>query len=155
MQRVNLTSQIPKWVIFALLILSLIGFSDSSYLTFKHYQGEIPPCSILEGCEVVTTSEYSIVGGVPVALLGALFYLSVFLFTFLYFDSQNPKFLVLAALLTPFGFIASVLFVYIQLFVLGAICVYCMGSAVTSTLLFVGGLLILKRMSWTLEQLDN
>ena len=63
-----------------LIIISLIaflGFLDSTFLTIKHYQGTLPPCSLALGCEKVLTSQYSTIGNVPIALLGAAFYLAV------------------------------------------------------------------------------
>ena len=54
-----LSPKIPKWIIAAFFISALIGFIDASFLTIEHYRGVVPPCSIISGCEKVTTSEYS------------------------------------------------------------------------------------------------
>ncbi|KKS25085.1 MAG: Vitamin K epoxide reductase [Candidatus Jorgensenbacteria bacterium GW2011_GWF2_41_8] len=80
---------IPNWVIFALIAVSLIGLADSSYLAAKHYLGSPINCSIFNGCEVVTTSPYSVILGVPVALFGVLYYFSFLLLTILYLDSKK------------------------------------------------------------------
>ncbi|MEK7590145.1 MAG: vitamin K epoxide reductase family protein [Patescibacteria group bacterium] len=128
----------------ALLIISFIGFLDATYLTVQHYRGLPPECSIVEGCEEVVTSKYAVMFGVPVALLGGIYYLTIFILSIIYLDSKNKSIIKLAALLTAAGLIASIGFVYLQLFVIKAICVYCMFSAATSTTLFVLGLYILK-----------
>ena len=125
------------------LTLSLIGFLDASYLAVKHYLGEPVVCSLLEGCEEVLTSKYAIVAGVPVALFGVFYYLAVFILIILYCDTGKTQFLRFAAYLTILGFAASLWFVYLQLFVIGAICLYCMASAITSTILFMLGLFII------------
>jgi len=125
------------------LTLSLIGFLDASYLAAKHYLGEPVVCSLLEGCEEVLTSKYAIVAGVPVALFGVFYYLAVFILIILYWDTGKTQFLRFAAYLTILGFAASLWFVYLQLFVIGAICLYCMASAITSTILFMLGLFII------------
>ncbi|OGF49097.1 hypothetical protein A3I36_04610 [Candidatus Giovannonibacteria bacterium RIFCSPLOWO2_02_FULL_45_28] len=125
------------------LTLSLIGFLDASYLAVKHYLGEPVVCSLLEGCEEVLTSKYAIVAGVPVALFGVFYYLAVFILIILYWDTGKTQFLRFAAYLTILGFAASLWFVYLQLFVIGAICLYCMASAITSTILFMLGLFII------------
>ena len=74
----------PK-LAFAFLFVSFFGFLDATYLTINHYQGKIPPCSIVVGCEIVTTSRYSLFLNIPVALIGAIYYLTVFVLTVLYF----------------------------------------------------------------------
>ncbi len=126
------------------LIISAIGFIDAAYLTTQHYLGAPVACSILKGCEQVTTSQYSLIFGVPVALLGALYYLTILVLSVAYLDSRKQSILKLAARLTLIGFLASLYFVYLQIFVIKAICLYCMGSATTSTLLFIFGLISLK-----------
>lgn len=137
---------IPKWIPVTMAVLSFIGFLDASYLAAKHYLGEVPDCSILKGCEIVTTSEYAVILGVSIALLGALYYLAIFLGTVLYLDSKRALVLKLVALLPVAGFAFSLYLVYLMLFVLDAICLYCMGSATTSTLLFILSLLIFNRI---------
>lgn len=133
----------PKRIIVALLAASLIGFIDAAYLTAKHYLGAPPPCGRFGGCETVTTSEYAAIAGVPIALLGAVYYLAVFLSVIAYLDTRRPGILRMTAGVTAVGFIASVWFVYLQLFVIKAICPYCMLSAFASTVLFIAGMTVL------------
>lgn len=121
------------------LIISLLGFLDASYLAIEHYQGKVPPCTIVIGCEIVTTSRYSVVWSIPVALLGSLYYLSIFVLTLVYFETKNNKLLKFIAQYTIIGFLASLWFMYAQFFILRALCIYCVGSAITSTLLFIIG----------------
>ncbi len=140
----------PAWVPWLFLSVSLIGFIDATYLTIEHYLGNIPLCSLTSGCENVLTSQYSIVFGIPVALLGAAYYLLIFLSTIAYFDTKDSKILQAIAILTPIGFLMSVWFVYTQLYILKAICEYCMLSAATSTILFIGGTEVFAR--WISKQ---
>lgn len=122
------------------LIISAIGFLDALYLTVEHYSGNVPPCSI-EGCEIVLTSTYATVGGiVPVSLLGVLYYGTILFLAIAFLDRKNPRLLHRAALLSPIGFIVSLFLVYLQLFVIKNICLYCMVSAGTSTGLFLIGI---------------
>ncbi len=125
--------------------VSFIGFLDAAYLTANHYFGIPLVCSVIQGCERVTTSAYSTVFGVPVALLGALYYVIIFFLTVWYIDSRRLDVFFTAARMTSVGMIASLWFVSIQLFVLKAICIYCMTSALTSTILFAIGAYTLKR----------
>ncbi len=126
-------------------VVAFVGFVDASYLTAEHVLGGTPACSILEGCEVVTTSEYSTIGPIPIALLGALYYLTVLIGAFLYIDKKNEKILKAVSYLPIAGAATSLGLVYLMIFVLDAICIYCMGSALTSTILFGVGLYILKK----------
>lgn len=133
-----------KWFALGFLILSFLGFLDATYLAVKHYLGTPINCSILEGCEKVATSPYATIGGTPVALLGAIYYIAMFLLIVAYFDTKRETILSFVARLTPIGFLASVWFVYLQLFVIKAICLYCIISAITSTALFILGLFVIK-----------
>lgn len=128
-----------------MLGVSILGFLDAAYLSLEHFLGRVPPCSIVEGCEQVTTSVYSIIAGVPVALLGAVFYLTVLVLSIVYLDTKRNGPLTFVACLTIIGFVASLAFVYIQLFVIHAICIYCMFSALTSTTLFILGMMVLRK----------
>ena len=138
-----------KIIAIVFLIISFIGFLDSSYLTVQHYRGEPLSCAIFTGCETVAESKYAMVGPIPLALLGLLYYLAIFILTVAYFDTKKERLLLLAALFTIPGFLASVYFVYLQLFVIKAICLYCIISAVSSTILFGFGLLTITKRNQT------
>jgi len=135
---------IPKSVVLAFLIVSLLGFLDATYLTAKHYLGEAPACSMIEGCEKVLTSSYATVGRVPVALMGAFYYLAIFFLTVAYLDTKRKGLLYFTARLTMVGFLVSLGLIYLQLFVIKAICLYCLASAASSTVLFGLGVFVLK-----------
>jgi uncharacterized membrane protein len=128
-----------------LLIVALLGFADATYLTVEHYQGVIPPCSVVSGCETVLTSAYSVIAGVPVSLLGAVFYFIVLVGVFSFLESKKTVLLKWSLLFTIFGILFSLWFIYVQAFILGAWCLYCLGSALTSTILFVTACISLKK----------
>lgn len=118
------------------LLLSLIGLGDSFYLALKHFQPVNPleKCGITGGsCDLVLRSSYSEIFGIPLAVIGVLYYL-IMLVAFLVYNQKAKR---IASATSLVGFVASLYFVYIQLVVIGAICEYCMLSAVVSTLLFV------------------
>lgn len=133
-----------KKLSISLIVISILGFFDATYLTIEHFLGRIPPCSVVSGCESVLTSSYATIAGVPVALIGSIFYFVMFVLAMIYIDTKKDIFLKLMILLSVPAFLATLGFVYLQLFVIKAICLYCMGSAVTSTLLFVLSAYILK-----------
>ncbi len=126
-----------KWVMIGWLALSWVGFLDATYLAIQHYRGASLRCFELSHCDEVTGSRYAVIGGIPIALLGAVYYLSILLLTVAYFDTKNTRILSIIPLLTVLGFLASLVLVYLQVFVIHAICLYCMFSALTSTALFI------------------
>lgn len=138
-------SGIPKWILVSLFGLALLGFIDATYLTAEHYLGKIPPCSLVEGCETVLTSAYAAIFGIPTALFGSLFYFAVFILLIAYRETKSPAFIAALLVVSSLGFLASLGFVYLQLFVVRAICLYCMASAATSTLIFALSALAFKR----------
>lgn len=142
--------KIHSWLIIAFLVVSFLGFLDATYLTAQHYLGTIPPCVITTGCETVLTSEHNAVFGIPVALLGAVYYLLLFLLAAFSLDMKR-EIIRFAALFTPIGFLASLYFVYLQLFVIKEICSYCIVSATTSTILFIFGILIIRSSKSTTD----
>jgi uncharacterized membrane protein len=140
--------QSPKssnWVGYVFALLGITGFFDSGYLAIKHYSGDSIACSIFKGCDIVTTSVYSEIWGIPVALIGVVYYLTILILSIIFLDTDKIKYLFLASRLTVVGFIASAVFVYLQLFVIKALCLYCLISATTSSILFVLGILLLKK----------
>ena len=138
---------LPKtpWLPAVMLLVSILGFIDATYLTVTHYTGVAIPCTITHGCDIVTKSAYAEVLGVPVALLGSVFYLVVFAILFLAIDNNSTKLLRLAGRLTLVGFLSSLWFLFVQAFLLHAFCQWCIGSAVSSTLLFILGFFVLPR----------
>lgn len=138
---------LPTKLAIFLLIVALLGFADATYLTVEHYKGDIPPCTIVAGCETVLTSSYSVITGVPVSLLGAIFYFVMLVGIFSFIESKKTGLLKWALLLTIFGFLFTLWFTYVQAFIIGAFCLYCLGSALTSTVLFVTAVIIFKKYS--------
>lgn len=126
-----------KVLVSLFAFLSLLGFADASYLTAKHYLGTSIPCSILNGCDTVTTSAYSMVGPIPIALLGALYYFTVFVLSAYALSMNSKKAAYSASLITAAGFLTSLYLVYLQIFVIEALCLYCMISAAISIILFL------------------
>src|SRR5437879_12290302 len=79
----------------AFAIVSVAGLADATYLTVQALTGETLSCGGSPDCFRVLGSSYAKVGGIPVAMLGALAYFSVLTFaTFAAFGyARGPKFL--------------------------------------------------------------
>ena len=127
----------------AMIVLATVGFFVAFFLTAEHYLGEVPPCSFLSGCEEVTTSKYAQVSGVPISLFGAGYFLAVAALLLAYLQGYGRKLFQTAGVLVSAGAVIAVGLIYLQVGVLGAICIYCVTSDTISLLLFV--LFILAR----------
>lgn len=138
-------SKIPNKAVISLLVLALLGFIDATYLAIEHYRGVIPPCSLVSGCEVVLSSPYSLLFGVPVALFGSIYYLFILISTFAYLEGGHEKILRLALFVTVIGLIMSIWFVSVQAFIIHSYCMYCLASATISTIIFVMAVILLKK----------
>jgi uncharacterized membrane protein len=116
-----------------LIVITVIGMCWASYLTYVHYSGTTPLCSLKgDPCAAVQKSRYSELAGVPVALIGAIGYL-VILASLLVSDGERARFATAALTLGGFGF--SVYLTYREVFSLHKICEDCVASAVIMTIL--------------------
>jgi uncharacterized membrane protein len=114
--------------------VSLIGLADAIYLTVQHVTGESVRCTIVSGCSEVLSSPYATVRGIPLALIGAAAYFTAFsLATLAAFSCQLAgKILVV---LVGLMLLTTVWLFYLQAFVIGHFCQFCLlSAAVTITL---------------------
>ncbi len=139
-----------------LFLASLGGILDTVFLVDSHYNDpavcNTPFLSSIFGipvdCGQVTTSEYSVLFGLPISFYGLLYYITVFMV--LYFEPRletmvkryettYPTFLLL---LTSTGFVVSTALLIIQVAILKLICLYCLISIVTSYTLFATSVVV-------------
>lgn len=138
-------ARIPSWLFWLIMISASIGFLDAGYLSYQHYiasyeEGVSVVCVVGEpgSCNAVLQSQYAEVLGIPLAYIGVLYYLTILVTTIIVsrFKKVHAWYLLQSVLVT--GFFASLYFVYLQLFVIYSICIYCMVSASVTTAMFVG-----------------
>ena len=111
--------------------VALAGLGIAGYLTVVHYSGGDPVCAVAHGCATVQQSEYASLGGVPVAVLGLLGYLAVLVAL----ARDGEAWRTAAAFLSLAGLGFSGWLTYVELAVLEAVCIWCVGSAICMTLL--------------------
>lgn len=133
-----------RWSVGAILILSFCGIAVSAYLAQSEATGNALICDIqsLSGCNAVVTSEYSRIFGISLADFGLLFYAILFVaaaFELVLFNWVLRRLLQLFALV---GIIASLYSVYTQVFIINALCIYCLTSALLTFLILIGASLI-------------
>lgn len=122
----------------AILIVTLIGLADASYLTFVHYEGfgALLCAGAHHGhssCETVQSSIWSELDGIPVALLGLIGYATL-LVSYRIPGDPGRAFGFMVALI-GFGF--SAYLTYREAHSIHAYCEWCLGSAACLTILVV------------------
>ena len=120
----------------AAALVSLAGLADSIYLTVEHLSGRSVKCTIVSGCSEVLSSPYATVRGIPLALIGAAAYFSAFsLATLAAFDYKLAG--TLLTILVVLMFLTTLWLLYLQAFVIGHFCQFCLLSAIVTTILTV------------------
>lgn len=126
-----------RWLLISIILIAVIGFIDSGYLAWGYYSGTQLKCSVLEGCNEVLNSPYSHIGNIPLALLGMIYY-GLVIFLLAVYLVEGARFALQAALvLVMAGVLFSAYFIYLQLAVINAICIYCMASAADTLILAI------------------
>jgi uncharacterized membrane protein len=123
---------------YILVALAFIGIADTFYLSYFEYMNLIPSCAI-GGCEIVLTSVYSKFLGIPLAYYGLVYYVYMLALAILLSMDESSKALARAAFAyTAIGVLFSAFFeFYIQGMLIGAYCMYCAISALTTLALVI------------------
>lgn len=125
-------------------LVAFVGWLDTALLTGIH----LAVLPLPEGADVagtgweVLTSDWSYLFGVPTAMYGSAYYLTVIALAVAWLTSRLPQIERLLLPVTAVGVAMSGVFVYLQLFVIEAICPFCMISAGTTTILFLLGIAV-------------
>ncbi len=127
--------------------LALAGVFVGLYLTLYKLGiiGELT-CTI-GSCETVNTSKWSTLAGIPVAAWGVLFYIDVFAIAMVGTSARLEENLAISIALVAqaaFGVIFSAWLTYLELFVIDAICIWCVGSALIVTAILIVSVLDLR-----------
>lgn len=126
----------------AILVFTTIGFLDAAYLTYIHYHGLGGLICIgaqhgKSSCETVQSSQWSKIAGIPVAMLGLIGYVGLYVSYYVAarIDGEIGRAMGFGIALVGFGF--SMYLTYRELFSIHAICEWCVGSAVCMTVLLM------------------
>jgi uncharacterized membrane protein len=115
-------------------ILALAGIGVATYIAVVEAGGSAPQCLAGgHGCETVANSHYSHLAGVNVAVFGIVGYVLLLAAALTRGDVARVAGFGIA--LVGFGF--SAYLTYLELFVIDAICPWCVASAVLMTLLLI------------------
>lgn len=118
----------------AIAFICVLGLGVAGYLTYNKIAGGKIACPVGgTGCTVVQKSEYAEFGGIPVPYLGLFGWISILLTLLIPGDIGRAA----TALLGVFGFMFSIYLTYLELFVIDAICQWCVANAILMTLLAI------------------
>ena len=112
-------------------VLALAGLGIATYLLATRILGEPPACGPVKGCETVAASGYATLFGVPVALLGVAFSAVLAIACVMWWRRADPRALYASYAFGLAGVIAVAYLTYLEVFVIRAICVWCVAYATT------------------------
>jgi uncharacterized membrane protein len=116
-------------VLLLIAVLAVGGAIVSSVSLYHHY-GTSPTtyCDLGESfnCDIVNRSTYSVIFGLPVALIGIIGYLVLLVLATFYRSKAETPVMLLIASLAGLGF--ALRLTYIEGFVLAAWCILCLSS---------------------------
>ena len=129
-----------RWAPLTSTVLCLAGLAASAYLTVEHFSSSPSyacPVTATINCIKVTSSTYSKLFGVPVAVLGLLFFLGMTpLCLPVAWRSASPWLPRLRLAGITLGVVFVIYLVWAELFRIDAICLWCTGVHVVTLALF-------------------
>ncbi len=130
----------PRWAVVTSLVLCAVGVAVSAYLTYEHYSASATlacPNTGAIDCVKVTSSSYSTLFGVPVALLGLLYWIGVTVLCLPIAWRSANRWVGRLRLAAAVAGVAFVLYlVWAELFRIDAICLWCTVVHVDTVALF-------------------
>jgi uncharacterized membrane protein len=131
----------PNWQNIAIPVLALLGLGVAAYLTYVEVTTADAICGPIGDCNTVQNSPYAKLFGVlPVGILGAVGYIAILIAWVLkrYGSGTISDIAPLALFgMSFFGTLYSIYLTYLELFVIEAVCMWCLTSAVIITLLML------------------
>jgi uncharacterized membrane protein len=124
--------------------LALLGLAVAGYLLAVRLLGEAPACGPVKGCDTVAASPYATLFGVPVALYGVLYSLVLTVACAIWSRAGHRQALYVAYGLGLVGILAVAYLTYLEIFVIEAICVWCVTYAVT----IIAGFIVVAFVAW-------
>lgn len=130
-------SRLPAWAGslwhpgILLAVLDGVGLAIAGYLSFVELRNEVPSCAIARGCETVANSPYSRINGIPVAVFGVLLSIALMALALAWWRTNRPTLLLAHYSLSFVGVAFEGYFTYLEIFVIGAICMWCALYAVS------------------------
>ena len=133
-----------KFLLYTILFLTLVGAVDAGYLLVQTVSGKAVVCPSvpigrfnLNQCNIVLATPYAKFMGLPTAFYGLVAYLFFAILVLYELTNRRLGAIKLLMYLSGLGVLISAYFIYLQFFVINALCFYCLISAATMTLIFI------------------
>jgi uncharacterized membrane protein len=128
-----------SWPFIALIALSVIGLLIAGYLTYTHVNSSALVCSVGD-CGSVQKSEYSRIGPIPIALFGMGMFVALGALAFARWRGIGPfsfaQYTVAAWSIVFAGVLYYVYLTFLEIWVIHAICQYCVASSIATLGIF-------------------
>lgn len=121
-------------------ILGIVGIGISSYLTYVHYEGVSAICLGITHCDVVLSSPYSVMWGIPLSIPGLVMYgtLTTLGFWQLRAEKESQSLLALEIYMIALaGILFTAYLYYLEIFVIHAFCTWCVASSIVLATILV------------------
>ncbi|MCU0483575.1 MAG: hypothetical protein MUC54_04780, partial [Chloroflexi bacterium] len=128
-----------------LAALDTFGLVVATYLASVELAGGVPVCGPLEGCVEVANSEYARIGPIPVAVFGVGLSLILLAAALGWWRTNDRRLLAIHYGLSLVGVTFEVWFMFAQVFLIEAVCVWCTAYGVSLVLRFVIALIVWLR----------
>ena len=131
----------PAWIDLLTPLLVAVGLGVAGYLSYVETQAVEAVCGPIGDCNAVQSSSYaSLFGVLPVGVLGMVGYTAILIAWFIQ-RQQNDKLADYASLalfgMGLFGTLYSIYMTYLEIWVIEAVCMWCISSAVVMTLIML------------------
>lgn len=125
------------WLAAVVPALAALGLLVAGYLTYVETQAAAAVCGPVGDCNAVQTSDYARLFGIPIGLIGVAGYVAILL-VWAWGQSSGrdlPNLLLVG--MTAFGVGFSIYLTWLELYVIYAVCIWCISSAIIMTLLLL------------------
>lgn len=142
-----LGKDLPVWI-FPLLVIA--GLGVAGYMTYVEMTLTEAVCGAMGDCNTVQQSEFASFLGIPVGLLGIGGYVAMLGAWIIRSFSKGAVWDMMLFLLAAMGVAFSIYLTFLEPFVIGASCTWCLTSAITMLL----SLLLLAPAGWQSLQVE-
>ena len=128
-----------------LAVLDVVGLVVAGYLSIVEIGGGVPVCGPIKGCAEVALSDYSRIGGVPVAVFGVALSVTLLILALAWWRTNIYGLLLAHYGLSLVGVVFDGYFLYLQVFVIEAVCIWCVTYEISLLLRFLIAFVVWQR----------
>jgi len=120
-----------------LAALDAFGLVVASYLSIVELSGNVPVCGPIKGCEEVARSQYAWIGPIPVAVFGVGLSIILLAAALGWWKTGDRRLLAIHYSLSLVGVTFEAYFMFVQAFILEAVCIWCAMYGISLILRFL------------------